>query len=189
MGKYNVIWLCDLLWLVVVIKLVNTGVGAQKVTLNQCNTIQNLTLCIGAKVMLIQNIWVELGLVNGVTSIVKDVIQKEYIDVKKDQPQALLIAVNGYSGLVLFTWQDGRKVVFVFFVFYKWEGIKGSCLWRQFPVILAFAFTVYKSQGLILNWVVLDIKDKDNIVGLIYIAVLWVKKLLGLMFEYRFNKE
>ena len=36
---------------------------------------------------------------------------------------------------------------------------------------------------------VLDIKDKDNIVRLIYIAVLRVKKLSGLIFKYRFNKE
>jgi len=33
-GKYNTIWLRDLLQPVVVIKLVNTGVGAQKVTPN-----------------------------------------------------------------------------------------------------------------------------------------------------------
>ena len=52
-GKYNTIWLCDLLQLVVAIKLVNIGVGARKVTLNQCDTLENLALYISAKVMLI----------------------------------------------------------------------------------------------------------------------------------------
>ena len=33
-GKYNAVWLCNFLWLVVVIKSVNTSVGAQKVTPN-----------------------------------------------------------------------------------------------------------------------------------------------------------
>jgi len=33
-GKYNTTWLCDLLQPVVAIKLVNTGVGAQKATSN-----------------------------------------------------------------------------------------------------------------------------------------------------------
>jgi hypothetical protein len=37
--------------------------------------------------------------------------------------------------------------------------------------------------------VVLDIKDKDKTAGLTYIAVLRVKKLSGLIFKRRFNKE
>ena len=55
-GKYNTIWLRDLLQPVVAIKSVDTGVGVRKVTPDQCDTIENLALCIGAKVMLIQNI-------------------------------------------------------------------------------------------------------------------------------------
>ena len=73
-GKYNTIRLRDLLQPVVAIKSVDTGVGARKVTPDQCDTIENLALCIGAKVMLIQNIWVELGLVNGTTGTVKDIV-------------------------------------------------------------------------------------------------------------------
>jgi len=53
MGKYNTIQLRDLLQPVVVIKSVDTGIGTQKVTPNQCKTVQNLTLYISAKVMLI----------------------------------------------------------------------------------------------------------------------------------------
>ena len=69
----------------------------------------------------------------------------------------------------------------------KWEGTRGSYLQHQFLITLAFAFTVYKSQGLILNWVVLDIKEKDKTAGLTYIVILQVKKLLGLIFKYGFN--
>jgi len=58
----------------VAIKLVNTSISTQKVTSNQCDIIKNLALYISAKVMLIQNIWVKLGLVNSTTSTVKDVI-------------------------------------------------------------------------------------------------------------------
>ena len=77
---------------------------------------------------------------------------------KKNQLQALLITVDSYIGPALFTQQDRIKVVPIFSILYKWEGIRGSCLQRQFLVTLAFALTIYKSQGLILNWVVLDIK-------------------------------
>ena len=73
-GKYNTNQLRDLLQPVVAIKLVNTGVGTQKITPNQYNTIENLALYIGAKVILIQNIQVKLGLVNSTISTVKDII-------------------------------------------------------------------------------------------------------------------
>ena len=127
-GKYNTIWLRDLLQPVVAIKLVNTSIGTRKVTPNQCDTLENLALCIGVKVMLIQNIWVELGLVNGTTGIVKDVVQKGHADIKKDQPQLLLIVVDGYNGPALFTQQDSKKVIPIFSVLCKQEGIRGSCL-------------------------------------------------------------
>ena len=118
-GKYNTTQLRDLLQPIVAIKLVNTSIGVQKVTPNQCDTIENLALYIGVKVMLIQNIWVKLGLVNSTTSIVKDVIQKGHTDIKKDQPQLLLIAVDRYNGPTLFTWQDSKKVIPIFSVLYK----------------------------------------------------------------------
>ena len=35
----------------------------------------------------------------------------------------------------------------------------------------------------------LDIKDKDKMPGLIYVAILWVKKLSGILFERGFNRE
>ena len=73
-SKYNTIWLCGLLQSVMAIKSVNTGVDVWKITPNQCNIIENLALCISVKIMLIQNIWVELGLVNGTTDTVEDVI-------------------------------------------------------------------------------------------------------------------
>ena len=72
---------------------------------------------------------------------------------------------------------------------YKWEGTRGSCLWHQFLITLAFALTVYKSQDLILNWVVLDIKEKDKTARLTYVVILRVKKLSGLIFKRGFNIE
>ena len=73
-GKYNTIQLHDLLQLVMAIKSVDISVGIQKVTPNQCDTIKNLALYIGAKVILIQNIWVKLGLINSTISTVKDIV-------------------------------------------------------------------------------------------------------------------
>ena len=46
---------------------------------------------------------------------------------------------------MLFTSSNGKKVVPIFSTFYKWEGFKGTYLYYQFPIILVFAFTIYKS--------------------------------------------
>ena len=40
-----------------------------------------------------------------------------------------------------------------------------------------------------LDWAVLDISRKERTIGLTYIGVSRVKKLLGLIFERGFNKE
>ena len=73
------------------------------------------------------------------------------MDVKKDSPQVLFITVDKYNRPALFTWQDGKKVIPIFSVLRKWEGTRGIYSQYQFPIALAFALTIYKSQGLILN--------------------------------------
>ena len=55
-----------------------------------------------------------MGLVNGATGTIEDVVWKEGVDVKKDLPQALLVAVDWYNGPALFTSSDGKKVVPIF---------------------------------------------------------------------------
>ena len=130
-----------------------------------------------------------MGLVNGATGTIEDVVWKESADVKKDLPQALLVAVDRYNGPALFTSSNGRKVVPIFPTFCEWEGSKGTCSRRQISIILAFALTVHKSQGLTLNQVVLDISKKERTAGLTYVGISRVKKLSGLMFERGFDKE
>ena len=85
------------------------------------------------------------SLVNSTTGIIEDVVWKEGADVKKDLPQALLVAVNRYNGPALFTSSNSKKVVPIFSTLCKWEGSRGTCSRYQFPIVLAFAFTVYKS--------------------------------------------
>ena len=85
-GKYNSNRLQDLLRPVLAIKLINSGAGLEKATYDQCETVANLTVYIGAKTILIQNIQVKLGLVNSTTGIIKDIIQKEGANIKKDLP-------------------------------------------------------------------------------------------------------
>ena len=69
-----------------------------------------------------------MGLVNSTTGIIEDIVQKEGVDIKKDLLQALLVVVDRYDGLILFTGRNSKKIVPIFPTFYKQEGSKGTCL-------------------------------------------------------------
>jgi ATP-dependent DNA helicase PIF1 len=54
---------------------------------------------------------------------------------------------------------------------------------------LAYAITVYKSQGLTLSQAVLNLNQREHCLGLSYVAVSRVKTLDGLLFEGPFDYE
>jgi ATP-dependent exoDNAse (exonuclease V) alpha subunit len=55
------------------------------------------------------------------------------------------------------------------------------------PIVLAFAITVHKSQGLTLDKAVLDLSEKDFVAGLSYVGVSRMKTLNGIMFRTDFE--
>jgi ATP-dependent DNA helicase PIF1 len=62
-----------------------------------------------------------------------------------------------------------------------------ACSRTQLLVRLAYAITVYKSQGLTLPKVVLDLSQIEHCLALSCIAVLRVKSLDGLLFKGPFD--
>ena len=46
---------------------------------------------------------------------------------------------------------------------------------------------VHKSQGLTLSRAVLNLNQREHCLGLSYVAVSWVKTLLGVLFEVSFD--
>jgi ATP-dependent DNA helicase PIF1 len=64
-----------------------------------------------------------------------------------------------------------------------------ACSRTQFPLWLAFAITVYKSQGLTLFRAVLNLNQREHYIGLAYVAISRVKHLHGLLFEGPFDFE
>jgi ATP-dependent DNA helicase PIF1 len=69
----------------------------------------------------------------------------------------------------------------------RWERGDKVLTRTQFPLRLAWAITVHKSQGLTLDKAVIDLGDVDFSPGISFVAMSRVKKLSGLLFKTPFQ--
>jgi ATP-dependent DNA helicase PIF1 len=130
-----------------------------------------VSLCVGAAVMITQNLWTEQGIVNGASGRVVDFLK----EVGVDDCSAVVIDIPKYRGPPLCgtdperrtwvpiprkeaTWITGKHAI--------------TCKRQQFPIALAFAITIHKSQGSSF-WepIVLDIGMSDRSCGSTYVAM------------------
>ena len=128
-----------------------------------CNMIAgleaNLHLAVGARVMLRRNIDTENGLVNGAIgtvqkiSIIAVTVKFDHIDKPYEVEKV-----------------KSRFMVLRNFYVYR----------KQFPLILAYAVTIHKCQGLSLDCAVVDLSEKVVSAGMAYVALSRVRSLSGL---------
>ena len=73
---------------------------------------------------------------------------------------------------------------------FKWIANNQDCKRIQFPLLVAFAITIHKAQGLTLDKVVIDIGENERNLGLAYVALSRVKTIEGLAFSkpYDFSR-
>ena len=58
-----------------------------------------------------------------------------------------------------------------------------NCPRTQFPLMIAYAIRVHKSQDMTVSQAVLNINAKESAAGLRYVAVSRAKTLTGILFE------
>ena len=188
--EYNRTKLRDLRRPVIKINALHEGKDAEKASTEEGGNLPaTLLLSIGARVMLLENIWTERGLVNGAFGVVRDIVWRaEDGDPRHNPPFALLIKFDNYSGPSLVTTSEDTDIIVPIFLSTR-EFVKGNtpCTRIQFPITLAYAITVHKSQGLTVKRAVLNIADRDFTPGLTYVAVGRVETLDGVLFEESFD--
>ena len=160
------------------IKAIHTGPNADKASSDDASGLDPvICLAHGARVMLIANLWVNMGLVNGAMGTVQAIC---YLSGKAppDLPVAVMVHFDTYSGPTV---PDGTVPITP--IRRSWSTSGAQCSRLQLPLRLAWAVTIHKSQGLTLDKAVVDIGKKEFSSGLTFVACSRVRHLSDLLFD------
>lgn len=158
--------------------------------------VASLVLCVGARVMLTDNLWVEGGLCNGAVGVMKDIVFEADGDGNRNQlPSFVLVEFPGYIGASYVNRQGVEMpgcvpIVPVTHNFQSRDGVTDySNSRQQLPLRLAWAISIHKSQGLTLDRVVINLGDREDSVGLSYVAFSRARKLDRMwFFKFDFSR-
>ena len=118
-----------------------------------------LTVAVGARVMLRRNIDTKQGLVNGAIGTVTSV-----------SSQKLMVKFDHIDNPCPIEMVKSKFILMKsFFVYHK-----------QFPVTVAYAVTIHKCQGLSLDCAIVDLSSNVFCAGMAYVAISRVRTLEGL---------
>ena len=131
------------------------------------------------------NLQTKKRLVNRLIRIIIDILQDIGQDLSISILSLLLMCFSKYSRPNFPLYR--LKIILIFPITYQFKFKGVPYTYTQFLLQLVYTITVYKSQGLTLLQVILNIDQKEHYLGLSYIAISRVKVLDRLMFELPFD--
>ncbi|XP_074596436.1 uncharacterized protein LOC141851589 [Brevipalpus obovatus] len=144
---------------------------------------KTVNLSVGSRVMLRTNVWVTGGLVNGSLGTVRHIIYGP-----DERPPALplfiLVEFDNYRGPYLY-----ENTFPIVPITRSWIKKEVTCSRRQYPLSLAYAVTIHKSQGLTLNKIKVDIGKRESSLGLTYVALSRVRSLNDIILSASYPAE
>ncbi len=181
------------------VEATHQGDGAEKAESQDAgNLSRRLPICIGARVMLTRNLRNGTGLVNGAQGTVYDIGWALGADPSQDPPLVVMVAFDRYTGPPYYIDEEEEvalrnnkaKLVVPILRVRQDYTLKGkTCSRTQFPLVVSYAITVHKSQGVTLPQVVCDISEREFASGLSYVAISRASRLDGLMFDVPFDRD
>lgn len=139
------------------IKAVHNKIEAAKCSSDDMEGLTpSLLLTVGARVMLTRNLWTDVGLVNGALGVVHSIL---YNEDNIRFPVVVIVKFDKYTGPSVFTETVNCVPIPPSSSFSESYGPVYER--TQYPLKLAWAITIHKSQGLILDqaWINLDLKN------------------------------
>ena len=134
----------------------------------------------GARVMLTMNLWSSVGLCNGATGTIVDIVFQNNQN-PPDLPIAVIVNFENYRGPHFSEEQPMCVPICPITVSSQTEGSFHER--QQLPLRLAWALTIHKSQGLTLSKAWIDIGKSERTAGVSYVAISRVKTLASCVIE------
>ena len=149
-----------------------------------------LELAEGARVILTHNLSVEHGLMNGRQGVVRQIVYPcgagpTDQDMSRRMPAAVVVEFPGYDGPAFFALPACRE--WVALVPRARESEHKAGIWRtQFPLVLGWAITPWKAQGMTLERVVVRLGRAGASPGVAFVALSRVRHPDHLMLDDAF---
>ena len=100
-----------------------------------------------------------------------------------------MVAIPSYRGPTDWHNDDGMPIVSIVPSIARWEKNGNPCSRKQFPLRLAYAISIHKSQGMTLNKMILELGTSDFCRDLSFVAISRVRALNDIACLTRINRE